>query len=187
MFTDKKTFTVSNLLSFLRLLSAIPIWYLFNDLESNRFIILIIALAGILSDYLDGYLARKLNEVSELGKIIDPIADKIVVGIIVIKLFLLNEIPDYFFYMVIGRDFLIFLGGIFLTSKIGKVLPSNMIGKITVSVLALLIILVIVQVDKNNIFFQIIYFATLILIVASFIAYLLRAIEFIKKKNYESV
>lgn len=187
MFSDKKTFTVSNLLSLIRLLSAIPIWYLFDDLENTRYTILAIALIGIITDYLDGYLARRYNETSELGKIIDPIADKIVVGVIMVKLFILNEIPGYFFYMVIGRDILIFLGGLFLTAKIGKVLPSNMIGKITVSILSLLIIFVIIQIDKESLLFQAVYFLTLILIVVSFIAYLIRAFEFINKKKYESV
>ena len=189
MFNDKKTFTVSNLLSLIRLMSAFPMWFLFNNLEdiSIRYAIVGISFFDIATDYLDGYFARKYNQVTEFGKILDPVADKIVVGVVVIKLFIMNELPDYFFYMVIGRDILIFLGGIFLTRKLGRVLPSNMIGKITVTVLALLLILIILQIDRNSISFQIVYFTTIILIVVSFIAYLIRAFEFINKKKYESV
>ncbi len=189
MFNNDKTFTVSNLLSLIRLLSAFPLWFLFDSLENinSRYTILAFAFLGIATDYLDGYLARKYNQVSEFGKIIDPTADKVLVGVVVIKLFILEEIPDYFFYMVIGRDILIFLGGIFLTTKIGKVLPSNMIGKITVSVLSLFLILVIIQIDKSNLIFQAVYLSTLILIVVSFVVYLIRAFEFINKKKYESV
>jgi phosphatidylglycerophosphate synthase len=89
--------------------------------------------------------------------------------------------------MVIGRDILIFLGGLFLTTKIGKVLPSNMIGKITICILSLLLIFIIIQIDKDSIIFQAVYFITLILLVVSFVAYLIRAFEFINKKKYESV
>src|SRR4030065_2253430 len=128
-----KSFTISNILSLTRLLSALPLWFLFDNLENinTRYTILGFAFLGIATDYLDGYLARKYNQVSEFGKILDPVADKVLIGVVVMKLFLLKEIPDYFFYLVIGRDILIFLGGIFLTTKIGKVLPSNMIGKLT--------------------------------------------------------
>ncbi|OGU73629.1 MAG: hypothetical protein A2V93_09150 [Ignavibacteria bacterium RBG_16_34_14] len=184
-----KSFTISNILSLTRLLSALPLWFLFDNLENinTRYTILGFAFLGIATDYLDGYLARKYNQVSEFGKILDPVADKVLIGVVVIKLFLLKEIPDYFFYLVIGRDILIFLGGIFLTTKIGKVLPSNMIGKLTVTLLSLFLILVIVQIDKSSLIFQSVYFITLILIVVSFVVYVMRAFEFINKKRYESV
>ena len=182
-------FTVSNLISFLRLLIAIPIWFLFDDLENlnTRFTILGLALAAIVTDFLDGYLARKYNEISEFGKILDPLADKIVVAVVVIKMFILNEISAYFFYMVIGRDILIFIGGLLISAKIGKVLPSNLIGKITVTVLSLLLVMIIMQIDRNNFIFESVYYVTLVLIVISFIVYLIRAFEFLNDKKYESV
>ncbi|RPI70684.1 MAG: hypothetical protein EHM47_11680 [Ignavibacteriales bacterium] len=182
-------YTLSNLLSFFRLLLAIPLWFLFDDLadESTLYIILAIIFAAILTDFLDGYLARKYNEVSEAGKIIDPIADKTLVGIVVLKLFVLGEIPAHLFFMVIGRDILIFLGGLVLSTKIGKVLPSNMLGKITVTILSLLLILIILQVDKSIFIFQILYYITLALIVVSFVAYLIRAIEFLNRKKHGTI
>ncbi len=65
-----------------------------------------------ITDILDGYLARKFNQVTEFGKIIDPLADKIAIGAIIIKLFIIGVIPLYYFFMIIVRDVLIFLGGI---------------------------------------------------------------------------
>ncbi len=182
-------YTISNLLSLFRLLLAIPIWFLFNNLEaeSTRYIILSLAFVGIITDYLDGYLARKFNEVSEAGKIIDPLADKVLVGVVVIKLFLINEIPPYLFFLILGRDVLIFIGGLLLSAKIGKVLPSNMLGKITVTILALLLIMIIMQVDKSNIIFRLVNYTTIILIVISFAAYVIRAMEFLTKKNHGTV
>ncbi len=189
IFSKKEIFTISNLLSFIRLLIALPLWFLLDEIGNTNagLTVVILAVVAIITDYLDGYIARKRNEITEVGKIIDPIADKIVVAVVVIKLLVLGRIPSYFFFIVLGRDILIFLGGIILSSKLGKVLPSNMLGKITVTVLAFLLLLIILDFDQNNLTYKIIYFSTLLLIIASFIAYIIRAIEFIKKKEYGSV
>jgi CDP-diacylglycerol--glycerol-3-phosphate 3-phosphatidyltransferase len=184
-----KIFNLSNSLSFFRLLLAIPLWFLLEDFEGSttRIFILVISLAAIISDFLDGYLARKFNQITEAGKVIDPLADKVVTGAVVIKLFLMDQLPSSIFYMIISRDILIFLGGILLSAKLGKVLPSNMLGKITVTVLALLLLLIILNFDRTSLFFKSIYISTLGLIIASFIGYIIRASEFIRQKRYESV
>lgn len=185
MLSKKEIFTVSNFLSFARLMLALPLWFLLDDTESvnDKVIFLVLAVITIITDFLDGYFARRNNEITELGKILDPIADKVVVGVVAIKLFITGRIPEYFFFIVLGRDILIFLGGIFLSSKIGKVLPSNMIGKITVTVLAFLLLLIVLNYEQNNLFFKAFYYSTLVLIIVSFITYIIRAIEFVKQKD----
>ena len=185
MYSKKEIFTISNFLSFIRLLIAFPLWFLLDDTgkEDSTLLVIILALVAIITDFLDGYIARKRNEITEIGKTIDPIADKSVVGVVVVKLFLTGKIPEYFFYIVLGRDVLIFLGGIVLSTKLRKVLPSNMLGKITVTILAFLLLLIILNYDQNNLFFKGIYFSTLLLIIVSFVAYVIRAIEFVKQKD----
>ncbi len=89
--------------------------------------------------------------------------------------------------MIIGRDLLIFLGGVYLTKKLGKVLPSNMLGKITVLIIGIVILLIMLGIDRGTIVYKIIYYASLLLIVGSFIGYALRASEFIKGRKYGSV
>src|ERR1035437_10188798 len=84
--------------------------------------------------------------------------------------------------MIIGRDILIFIGGIFLTRKLGRVLPSNMLGKVTVLVIGIVIIFILLQVDRNSFYFKSIYCLSLLLIIVSFIAYILRGFEFLKAK-----
>ncbi len=187
MMNSKELYTKSNLLSLLRLLLAIPFWFLLEDLHSSKYIIFSLCLFAAATDILDGYLARKFNEVTEAGKIIDPLADKIVVGVIVIKLYMLNVIPDYYFYLVLGRDLLIFIGGIIVSKKIGKVLPSNMLGKIAVISISIVILLFILDVNRSNVFFISFYALSIILIFASFIGYLIRAVEFFNHRKYESI
>lgn len=189
MYNFKEINTISNYFSFLRLLLAIPFWFLldhFSDPNTRYFIFALILFASF-TDIMDGYLARKFNQITEVGKIIDPLADKICIAIIILKLYLIGEIPDYYFYMIIGRDLIIFIGGIFVTKMLGKVLPSNYLGKITVLVIGFVILFITLQMDRSNLVFKAFYFASILLIFASLIAYIIRSIEFIKQRKYGSV
>jgi CDP-diacylglycerol--glycerol-3-phosphate 3-phosphatidyltransferase len=181
--------TRSNYLSILRLLLAIPLWFLFDDFSSQatRTTIFIICIFAAITDTLDGYLARKYNEITELGKIIDPLADKAVITAIVIKLFLIEEISAYYFFLIIGRDLVIFIGGIIISNLLGKVLPSNVIGKITVSFIGIVILLIILNIDRNFFLFNFFYYLSIALMIISLIAYGIRASEFIRRKKHESV
>jgi cardiolipin synthase len=189
MYSKKEIYTSSNLLSFLRLLMAIPFWILIGNLYEPgiRYVVAALAIFAAITDVLDGYLARKKNEVTELGKIIDPIADKVVIGAIVIRLFLIGEIPDYYFYLIIVRDLLIFFGGIFVTKKIGRVLPSNMLGKITVLVISLVMLLIFFDVNRQTFLFEVFYYGSIVLIFVSLFAYVYRGAEYIKKESNETV
>jgi phosphatidylglycerophosphate synthase len=71
-------YTWSNLISLSRILVVFPIIYMHlqNDMQVNYWILALI-IYGFISDYLDGVVARWRNEISELGKVLDPIADKI--------------------------------------------------------------------------------------------------------------
>ncbi len=176
-------FNLSNTISFIRLLLIIPIWFAFNNFNDQfyRHSIALIGIFAAFTDVLDGYLARKLNQITEFGKIIDPLADKVVVIFVIVNLFLLNEIPDYYFYMIVTRDILIVIGGIFVTKKIGKVLPSDYIGKATVVSVSIVVIMILLHVDSTSIYLQIIFYLSIILILVSFINYFIRAIQVLKK------
>jgi len=183
MFELKEIYTKSNLLSLFRLLLAIPLWILLDDFESNRYLVFGLCLFAAFTDILDGYLARKFNEVTEFGKIIDPLADKMAMAAIVIKLFLIGEIPAMYFYLIVGRDLLIFFGGLFVSKKLGKVLPSNMLGKITVLNLGLVILFILINLNKQSIVYLAFYYSSIILIFASFAGYVIRSAEFIKRNK----
>jgi CDP-diacylglycerol--glycerol-3-phosphate 3-phosphatidyltransferase len=182
-FSHKDIFTISNGISFLRLLLVIPFWILLDhiDNQSIRFITFSLCLFAAATDILDGYLARKLNQVTEVGKIIDPLADKSAMALIVIKLYLIGEIQDFYFYSIIFRDLLIFLGGIYVTKKIGKVLPSNYLGKITVLIIGVVILFILIGLPKDHFIFIAFYYLSIILIFASLTGYFIRAKEFLTK------
>jgi CDP-diacylglycerol--glycerol-3-phosphate 3-phosphatidyltransferase len=130
-----------------------------------------------ISDLLDGYLARKLNQVSELGKIIDPLADKIAVVGIVIVLFLQGRVETWFFIVVIARDLLIVLFGLYLKSKSKIVLMSNYPGKVAVFSIGLIILLTVFNTGSFELLQKVIsylYYISVILIIYSLYLYLMR-------------
>lgn len=188
-FTNKEIFTISNGISFLRLLLVIPLWFLLDNYESQniRYITFALCLFAAATDMLDGYLARKLNQITEVGKIIDPLADKAAMAVIVVKLFLINQIDLFFFLTVVLRDLLIFVGGLFVANVLGRVLPSNKLGKVTVLFIGTVVLFILLDIYKESLIFKFFYYSSIILMFTSFFAYVYRAIEFIKKKNNESV
>ncbi|MFO7524266.1 MAG: CDP-alcohol phosphatidyltransferase family protein [Ignavibacteriaceae bacterium] len=183
MFEVKEIYTKSNLLSLFRLFLAIPLWILLDDFEANRFFVFGLCLFAAFTDILDGYIARKYNEITEFGKIIDPLADKIAMAAVVIKLFLIGEIPGLYFYLIIGRDLLIFLGGLVVSRKLGMVLPSNKLGKITVLIVGTVLLFILLGFNKDSLIYLIFYYLSIVLIFASFSGYIIRAAEFMKRNS----
>ena len=83
---DKKTiFTIPNILSSFRVILAFVFLTIFyqSDLDNKERYSIAIILISALTDFLDGKIARKFNMVSELGKILDPIVDKITQGVLI--------------------------------------------------------------------------------------------------------
>lgn len=131
-------FTWSNLISFTRVLVTIPIIYVHyqNNKEVTQLVTLLIVY-GAISDYLDGLVARLRNEISELGKMLDPIADKVMAFFLFFYTVWLGWIPLWFFLIGVVRDLLIMIGSWYIKKERGKVAMSTMSGKISVNVLGL--------------------------------------------------
>lgn len=136
--SSDRIFTIPNIISLFRLLLLVPIcmciW------QDNLKAVAILITVVFISDYLDGYIARHFNQMSELGKILDPIGDKISFAVVLIVLYLKGSAPFWIVSLVIGRDLVLFITSIFVTKKYKLILPSNMIGKITVNILCILVV-----------------------------------------------
>lgn len=175
---NKEFFYISNQISLLRIILVIPVIFLiFNQNYNNTNIIAAFLIAIYISDLLDGYLARKLNQVSELGKIIDPLADKIVVVSIAIALFLQGRIETWFFLVVVARDLLIIIFGLYLKSKNKIVLMSNYPGKLAVFSIGLIIFLAVFNYENNELLEKVIsylYYISVFLIIYSLYLYFRR-------------
>jgi len=92
-------------ITFSRLL-GIPfiLWGLHHPTPEIRWICLGIFLTVAATDWLDGYLARKLNQVSDLGKFLDPLVDKLLVLAPLLALVELGEIPAWGVFLIVGRE-----------------------------------------------------------------------------------
>lgn len=169
-----KVFTFSNLISFSRFFIAFPVVFLHykNNLSYNWLTIALIIYAGI-SDYLDGLVARKTNTISEVGKVIDPISDKLCAVILFIYTVWLGWVPLWFLLINVARDTIIMIGSSFIKIKYGKVAMSTMSGKVYVNVLALYWIAVFFFREETQVHNYLLITATIIMVI-SFVAYLLR-------------
>ncbi len=177
-----------NLISLFRLCLAVPFIYFLelslNDSVYFSYIIYLILIAFV-SDILDGYIARKINKITELGKLLDPIADKILVAIIIIYLYLMNKVPLFYLYAIILRDLIIFAGGIFVSRRIGRVLPSNLLGKATVFSIGLFFITILFNASQRGLLYIGLLYISLTLSILSVFGYTIRAFEFLSQKKNE--
>ncbi len=129
------------------------------------------------SDLLDGYLARKNSQVSEFGKIIDPLADKIAVVSISLALLYIGKLPLWFFLIIALRDILILGFGIYLNSNKDVRLMSNYPGKAAVFSIGLVILFTLIDSDNLTSLIYILYFVSIALILYSSFLYFKRYLE----------
>ncbi len=144
LFAKGKVYTISNGLSLLRLLGSFYLYYL--TIHHQSWTALWAAVLLILTDFLDGYFARRLNQVSELGKVLDPLADKVGTGLGVFALYQEYGLPFWVMALIIGRDIAIVLGSLMLMSRLPYVVPSAMPGKIAVTILAFLFLVYLLEI-----------------------------------------
>ncbi len=159
-------FTISNFLSICRILFIIPLLFFIQERSGwGNFLFLVFAGVSCLTDFLDGYFARKLNQVSDLGKILDPLADKLAIFMVALALVIFRQFPVWFFLVILARDVLILVAGLFVIGK-KKIIPqSKYIGKVTVGVLAAT--LIIFFLDWNMLFQWFLGFSLIMLAVSS--------------------
>lgn len=116
----------------------------------------------------DGYIARTFNQKSELGKILDPLADKLFVAMLIVILFIQGRVPLWFFSAVIARDLLILIGGIYASRKLNLILPSIMLGKITALTVAFSLVFATVNFHLVS---AVLMYSSVVLMVWSFYEY----------------
>lgn len=124
--------TIPNILTILRiLLIPVYIFFFYSNFDNNLlFAGIVFILAGI-SDVLDGYIARKIDLTSDLGAVLDPVADKLMTFAILITFTTKGIIPSWILTAIGIKEVMMILGGSVLYLFKGKqVLPSNKFGKV---------------------------------------------------------
>jgi len=126
-FLNREVFNVPNFLSFLRIaLVPVFLWFLLEEMFVTA--VTILAIAG-LTDFLDGFLARKLNQTTKLGKMLDPVADRLYIFATLLALSATGYVPWWLAGLVILRDLLMLISLPVLASVGHRSLPVHYLGK----------------------------------------------------------
>ena len=135
IFRTSDIFLVPNLITITRLVLMIPLFisYYF-DYMIYFYVLLVIT---IISDFLDGILARRLNQISELGKALDPLADNLTLFLFSIVLSIKGLVPVWFCVFYFIRQLLLLTLSLIYLPKINSVLGSSFIGKWGIGILTL--------------------------------------------------
>ena len=119
--------TLPNILSSIRL-ALVPVFLLLLMGEHYAIALIVLAAASI-TDYLDGYFARKLNQITRLGQLLDPAADRLYIFSTLVGLSITHLIPWWLAALIIARDFLLLVGYPVLATQGYGPLPVHYLGK----------------------------------------------------------
>ena len=167
-------FNISNLLSILRLFSGIPLVICLHKMEIlniywwySIYIIVFI----VLSDILDGFLARKFNSVTSFGKIIDPVADKICLMCVLIYLIEVYHLPFLIFFILLSiRDIVLISMTSYLAIYHDMVSQANTYGKLFIFITMIMIIFHVF--NLNDYISKILFIVSNILLIISMLTYI---------------
>lgn len=140
--------------------------------EANRYISLTLFVVASVTDWFDGYLARKNNLVTNFGKFMDPLADKLLVCSAMICMIDLKRLPAWFVIIIIAREFII-SGFRLIAAENGIVIAANYWGKFKTVSQMIMIILLILHFDGIFVILeQIFIWLSLALTIISLITYI---------------
>ena len=178
---------IPNKLTVLRVF-MVPIYVFFylNDTlvasPYNHYVALVIFALACITDYLDGHLARRLHQVSNFGKLMDPLADKLLVSSALILFVQSGEMPAWMVLILIGREFVI-SGFRLVAASEGVVIAAGIWGKCktVVQMFTVMFLLLPLSYGWFEILQQIMIYASLALTIISVVDYIWKNIDVIKE------
>lgn len=170
MFTKKEVLSIPNILCYCRIALVPVFFYIFFYVETgNRhFLSAMILMVSSFTDFLDGFIARKYNMITELGKLIDPVADKLTQFVVACTL--VYTYPAYLWLVVIivlKDGMLLFVGWYIYKKKAVHLAQAEMPGKIATAVFFVVsIVLVAFHIPNTVIANAMIYFTVFLMFIA---------------------
>lgn len=175
--------TIPNWLSFIRI-ALIPVFAVLF-VQGHQLVAVIVMICAALTDLFDGKIARKFNQVSNLGKILDPIADKLSqMAIVIVLLYTYWENPiKYLFFFFIVKEVLMLLGGALLLSKGMRPTAAEIWGKVATNVFYIAMIIILAFGENgalcNVTHFTLPYVVTWVLVALSAVAALVSLLGYV--------
>ena len=155
-----------------------------DAIPGGKWIALGLFIIAAATDALDGYIARKYNLVTNFGKFMDPLADKLLVSSAMIALIELNKISAIVVIVIIAREFII-SGFRLVASDSGVVIAAGNLGKIKTVVQMVMVCVLIADFGGYVVYIieQVLIYSALILTVVSLIDYFIRNKDVLKDKE----
>lgn len=132
--SESRVLTIPNLVSLARL-AAVPVfwWLLLGQQQVAEAALLVFAVGW--TDWIDGYLARRLNQVSKLGEILDPVADRLMIASAIVGGLIAGVLPWLFGVPLLIREVMMVLIAVFLAAKGMPALKVRYLGKLATFIL----------------------------------------------------
>lgn len=147
---------------------------------ASKWIALVIFVVASLTDLLDGHIARKNNLVTNFGKFMDPLADKLLVCSALICLVELKQVPSWIVIVIIAREFII-SGFRLVASDNGVVIAASYWGKFKTTFQMIMICLMIAGLEPLSLLTSIVMWIALVLTVVSLVDYIVKNKEVMKE------
>ena len=150
--------------------------------QTLRIVADVIFIVASLTDLLDGHIARKHNLVTNFGKFMDPLADKLLVCSAMICLVEMGRIPAWIVIVIISREFII-SGFRLIASDNGRVIAASYWGKFKTTFQMVMICLMIANIEALSVLTTIVMWVALVLTVVSLVDYLMKNKDVLKDQH----
>ncbi|MBO5927096.1 MAG: CDP-alcohol phosphatidyltransferase family protein [Clostridia bacterium] len=166
---SSKILTIPNILSFIRigLIPFITVFYY----KKNTLLTLAFILLSAVSDVLDGFIARKFNMISSLGKALDPIADKLTLFTLILIISIKKPLMLLVLVVFVIKEILMGVQGLLIIKYTGDTYSAKWYGKLTTTALYLLLILNLVWVNASKLLIISTVILSILLMVFSLLKY----------------
>lgn len=141
---------IPNILSLIRL-ALVPAFVavFFTDTPNAYQYAGMIFIFASITDALDGYIARRFNMITRLGRILDPLADKLMTAAAIVCITIAGIVPVWIIIVFVAKEILMGIGALLMYKKTDDVLPSNLMGKIaTVTFFVFCVLLMLFDIQR---------------------------------------
>jgi CDP-diacylglycerol--glycerol-3-phosphate 3-phosphatidyltransferase len=166
---------IPNLISSIRLLLIYPL--ILSLKYDNLLVLIITSVIIVFSDYFDGFLARRWQLISESGKVLDPLSDKICTAAGAFAMVFYRGFPLWLLISLIVRDFIILAGGLHLYRSRKYIPVSDITGRITMGMIAACLLIYLFRIEQLKIPVTVM---TLAIMIASIVSYARRFFAVLK-------
>lgn len=181
-----RPFSIPNFFSMIRILLIpfffLSMYYYLIGMEMMLWLARITLVIIVISDFLDGYLARRLQETSTFGSVLDPVADKLFVTASFVLLTVFDKISEWLTITVVAKDLLVIIGWLLLAMLYQKVgVNPSLLGKAATALQFLTVIaIVILPAGFNSLWLE---FITGTVTIAALFLYAYQTLQFVGGLN----